>query len=149
MATDKCSPLDRDHAPPDGRPVGERNRRTRLEKGLPTELVDWLHRTVRVHAHLLAIVRLYGNPSKAGGQSNEGDAYAGRAARGDRTMLYDALTVARDELDGIREEVHRAMDSAPPTSHPPGSLGKVEVMRERMARGDSVFIAGDATTHVA
>lgn len=148
MDADPCSPFDRDRTP-GAAGGGERNRRTRLEKGLPPDLVDWLHRTVRVHAHLVAIVRLYGNPSKAGGQSNEGDAYAARAAQGDRTLLYDALTIARDELDGIREEVHRVMESAPATSHPPGSWGKVEVMRERMARGDSVFIAGDATSHVA
>lgn len=150
MAADKCSPIDREAVLPGGGQCGgEHNRRTRLEKGLPPELVNWLHRTVRVHAHLLAIVRLYGNPSKAGGQSNEGEAYAARAARGDRTMLYDALTVARDELDAVREEVHQAMESAPPTSHPPGSWGKVEVMAERMARGDSLFIRTDATTDVA
>lgn len=148
MSLDPCSPLDRDgDLPGPGSPRGG-NRRTRLEKGLPEELVGWLHRTTRVHAHLLAVVRLYGNPSRAGGQSKEGDTYAARAARGDRTMLYDALTVARDELDEIREEVHRAMESASPTAHPPGTREKVEVMRERMSRGHSVFIPGDATTHV-
>jgi hypothetical protein len=124
----------------------EGHRRTRLEKGLPPELVGWLHRVVRVHAHLLAIVRLYGNPSKAGGQSNEGEAYAARAARGDRTLLYDCLTVSRDELDEIREQVEAVMDAAPPTTSPPGSAGKVEVMVERYARGDSLFVHGDATS---
>jgi len=112
-------------------------------------VVGWLHRTVRVHAHLLSIVRLYGNPSKAGGQSNEGEAYAARAARGDRTMLYDALTVAREEIDAIREEVHTVMESAPPTVHPPGSPGKVEEMARRLHHGDSLFIAGDAETDLA
>jgi hypothetical protein len=124
----------------------EIHRRTRLEKGLPAELVRWLHRVVRVHAHLLAIVRLYGNPSKAGGQSNEGEAYAARAARGDRSLLYDCLTVSRDELDEIRAEVQALMDSAPPTTSPPGSPGKVEAMVERYARGDSLFVHGDATS---
>jgi hypothetical protein len=121
------------------------HRRTRLEKGLPPELVGWLHRVTRVHAHLLAIVRLYGNPSKAGGQSNEGEAYAARAARGDRTLLYDCLTVSRDELDDIRNEVQALMDAAPPTAHLPGSPAKVEVLVERYARGDSLFVQGDAT----
>lgn len=144
MACDKCSPIDHRELPPGAGDIGEHNRRTRLEKGLPKELVGWLHRTVRVHAHLLAIVRLYGNPSRAGGQSNEGEAYAARAARGDRTMLYDALTVAREELDAIREEVHQVMESAPPTKHRPGSPEKVEVMAERLHRGDSLFIAADA-----
>jgi hypothetical protein len=149
MAFDKCSPENLLPLPPGIGESGEHNRRTRLEKGLPAELVGWLHRTVRVHAHLLSIVRLYGNPSKAGGQSNEGEAYAARAARGDRTMLYDALTVAREELDAIREDVHRVMESAEPTEHPPGSPGKVEVMAERLYRGDSLFIARDAKSDLS
>jgi hypothetical protein len=148
MASDKCSPIDRLELPPGIGLSGEHNRRTRLEKGLPPELVNWLHRTVRVHAHLLSIVRLYGNPSKAGGQSLEGEAYAARAARGDRTMLYDAITVAREELDAIREEVHNVMESAPATEHPPGSAGKVEVMAERLERGDSLFISGDVKSDI-
>ena len=51
--------------------------------------------------------------------------------------------MAREEIDAIREEVHQVMESAPPTSHPPGAPGKVEVMAERLYRGDSLFIAGD------
>jgi len=123
----------------------ENHRRTRLEKGLPPELVGWLHRVPRVHAHLLAIVRLYGNPSKAGGQSNVGEAYAARAARGDRTLRYDALTITRDELDDIHNEVQSLMDAARPTVHPPGSSGKVGVMVERSLNGESLFVHGDAT----
>lgn len=149
MAGDNCSPENHVQMPPGIGDIGQHNRRTRLEKGLPEELVGWLHRTVRVHAHLLSIVRLYGNPSKAGGQSNEGEAYAARAARGDRTMLYDALTVAREELDAIREQVHQVMESAPPTMLPPGSPGKVEVLAERFYRGDSLFIARDAKTYLS
>lgn len=144
MTQDKCSPIDRHEIIPGVGSSGENLRRTRLSKGLPEELLGWLRRTVRVHAHLLAIVRLYGNPEKAGGQSLEGEAYAARAARGDRTMLFDCLTVARDELDEIREEVHRVMESATPTDFPPGSRGKVDVMRDRMHRGESIFIEGDA-----
>ena len=149
MACDHCSPEVPPQVPHGIGGFGEHNRRTRLEKGLPAELVGWLHRTVRVHAHLLSIVRLYGNPSKAGGQSNEGEAYAARAARGDRTMLFDALTVAREEIDAIREEVYRVMESALPTVHPPGSPGKVEEMAQRLHRGDSLFITGDAETDLA
>jgi hypothetical protein len=144
MAQDKCSPIDREEIIPGAGPSGEHIRRTRLSKAIPEELVGWLRRTVRVHAHLLAIVRLYGNPEKAGGQSLEGEAYAARAARGDRTMLFDCLTVARDELDAIREEVHRVMEAAPPTDFPPGSRGKVDVMRDRMHRGESIFIEADS-----
>lgn len=148
MDTDKCSPIDREGVVPGAGASGTQGRRTRLEKGLAPELADWLRRTVRVHAHLLAIVRLYGNPSKAGGQSREGEAYAARAARGDRTMLYDALSVARDELDTIREEVYRVMESASPTKHPPGSPEKVAIMAERLHRGESLFITGDGSTDV-
>lgn len=147
MTDDKCSPIDRECLAPGL--TAKNNRRTRLEKGLPPELVKWLHRTVRVHAHLLAVVRLYGNPSKAGGASLEGEAYAARAARGDRTMLYDALTVAREELDAIREEVHGVMEAATATDHAPGSWGKVEVMADRLHRGESLFIAGDRASDVA
>jgi len=142
VTDDKCLSIDRGHLVPGS--VAKDNRRTRLEPGLPPELVRWLHRVVRVHAHLLSIVRLYGNPSKAGGQSNEGEAYAARAARGDRTLLYDCLTVSRDELDEIRTEVETVMDAASPTTSLPGSPEKVEVMVERYARGDSLFVQGDA-----
>jgi hypothetical protein len=144
MDLDKCSPIDRQSIVPGAGAIGENKRRTRLDKGLPEELGAWIRRTIRVHAHLLAIVRLYGSPEKAGGQSLEGEAYAARAARGDRTMLYDALSVARDEIDGIRSEIETVMDAAPPTIHPPGSPGKVEIMAERMFRGESIFIDGDA-----
>lgn len=123
---------------------GDPHRRTRLEKGLPPELVTWLHRTARVHAHLLMIVRLYGNPSQGGRLSNDGEGYPARAARGDRTLLFDALTVSRDELDAIREEVYAVMQSTPPTSHPPGTAGKVDVMAARFVAGDSLFVDGDA-----
>jgi len=37
------------------------------------------------------------------------------------------------------------MDAAPPTAHLPGSPAKVEVLVERYARGDSLFVQGDAT----
>jgi hypothetical protein len=143
MDADKCSPEDREPAPAPKATV-EKNRRTRLDKDLPGELVPWLHRTARVHAHLMGIVRLERNPEKAGGQSLEGEAYAARVARGDRTILYECLTLARDELDAIRQEIGHVMDAATPTQHPPGSGGKVEVMRERMHRGESIFIDDDA-----
>ncbi len=120
-------------------------RRTRIESDIPPQLRAWLHRVTRCHAHLLAIVKLYGNPSKAGGQSNEGETYQARAARGDRTLLYDALTLTRDELDAIREEVQLQMDAAPPTAHEPGTPGKVAEMVARADRGESLFIQGDRT----
>jgi hypothetical protein len=101
-------------------------------------------RTTRVHAHLCAIVRLYGRPDRAGGQSNEGEAYAARAARGDRTLLYDALTVSRDELDEIRADIERQMDTVTPTTALPGTAAKVQELAARMARGETLFVDRDA-----
>jgi len=121
----------------------ESGRRTRLRPGTCQQLAGWLHRTARVHAHLCAIVRLYGAPEKAGGQSNQGDTYAERAARGDRTLLYEALTLSRDEIDAIRAEVDAVMDAAPPTPAAPGTADKVSEMARRAERGESLFIEGD------
>ena len=122
------------------------NRRTRLSHSIGSTLADWLRRTARVHAHLCAIVRLYGNPERAGGQSLQGNAYAARAASGDRTLLHEALTSSIDELTAIRELVEKAMASAAPTAAAPGTKDKVEEMRLRVERGDSLFIEGDGST---
>ncbi len=89
------------------------------------------------------MVRLYGAPEKAGGQSLQGDTYVARAASGDRTLLYESLTVALDEIGRIRDEVDAQMASAPPTPAAPGTPEKVEEMRRRMERGDALFIDGD------
>jgi hypothetical protein len=99
----------------------------------------------RCHAHLCAIVRLYGSPDKAGGQSLQGETYAGRAARGDRTLLYDCLTVTVDELLAVREEIQAVIDAAEPTAAEPGSKEKVDEMARRAERGESLFIQGDGT----
>lgn len=120
------------------------NRRTRLEKQLPDEMKAWLRRAAMTHAHLCYIVRLFGNPSKAGGTSLAGETFEARAARGDRTLLYDALGYCGEELAAIRAEVQAAMDAAPPTAAPPGSAEKVAVMVARAERGESIFIPGDA-----
>ena len=124
--------------------ASERNRRTRIRSRACELLVTWLHRVARCHAHLCAIVRLYGDPSKAGGQSNQGETYAARAARGDRTLLYDAITVTIDELVDIRDEIQTSMDAAEPTEATPGTTNKVDEMAARAERGESLFVAGDA-----
>jgi hypothetical protein len=97
----------------------------------------------RVHAHLCAIVRLYGDPTKAGGQSNQGETYAARAARGDRTLLYDAVGLSIDELTEIREQIQKVIDAAVPTAAAPGSKDKVIEMARRAERGESLFVDGD------
>lgn len=123
----------------------EAGRRTRLAPGTCPRLAGWLHRTARVHAHLCAIVRLYGRPDRAGGTSLQGETYAARAARGDRTLLYEALTLSIDELAEIRREVDAVMEQAPPTPHGPGTPGKVDEMARRVERGEALFIDGDGS----
>lgn len=120
---------------------GDANRRTRIRNRVWQALVGWLHRITRCHAHLCAIVRLYGDPSRAGAGTGQ---YAKRAAEGDPTLLYDALTVTIDELVEVRNEIQQHMDSAEPTTAPPGSKAKVEAMARRMDRGESLFVDGDA-----
>jgi hypothetical protein len=88
-------------------------------------------------------VRLYGSPDKAGGQSLQGETYAARAARGDRTLLYDAITVTVEELLAVREEIQAVIDAAEPTTAQPGSKEKVDEMARRAERGESLFIEGD------
>lgn len=121
----------------------ETGRRTRLRPGTDPQVAGWLHRVARCHAHLCAIVRLYGDPSKAGGQSNQGETYAARAARGDRTILYDAIGVTVDELVAVREEIQVVIDAATPTTAEPGTAAKVEEMARRAERGESLFVEGD------
>lgn len=124
--------------------TSERNRRSRIAAEVDPRLRGWLQRTAVIHAGLTAVVRLYATPTKAGGQSNEGDVYASRAAAGDPSLLADALGTARDRADQLRAEVLEVMDSAPPTPHPPGTTGKVDAMVERAAKGLSLFVRGDA-----
>lgn len=88
-------------------------------------------------------MRLYGQPERAGGESLQGNAYAQRAASGDRTILHEALTLSIDELGQIREEVEVVMASATPTPAQPGTAAKVDEMAKRMERGESLFIKGD------
>jgi hypothetical protein len=121
----------------------EAGRRTRIAPGTCPRLKGWLHRSARVHAHLCAIIRLYGNPDKAGGQSNQGETYAARAARGDRTLLYDAIGLSIDELVEIRDDIQAAIDAAVPTTAGPGTADKVSEMARRAERGESLFVDGD------
>ena len=121
----------------------EPNRKTRLEKSVPPILRGWLMRTTRVHAHLCAIVRLYGRPDRAGGQSNEGEAYAARAARGDPTLLEDAYSLSIDELIDLRDEVRKVIYAAPPTAALPGTRAKVEELARRARAGQSLFVDTD------
>jgi hypothetical protein len=150
---DAQRPLFADATPPPSRAApshakakknSEPNRRTRLRSGLPKPVHNWLIRISRVHAHLCYTVRLFARPETAGGQSLEGETYAARAARGDRTLIHDSCLLGRDELDAIVAEVQAVMDAAPPTESLPGTSSKVDEMERRAARGESIFVDKDA-----
>jgi hypothetical protein len=127
----------------------EPGRRTRIAASVDPQLRTWLHRFARIHAHIAGMVRLYGRPDRAGGQSLHGETYAERAARGDRTLLYDLAGLVVDEVGAIRAEIQTAMDDTEPTPHPPGTTGKVSEMERRAIRGESLFNANDATVDVS
>lgn len=131
-----------DFLTPSGRP--DPNRRTRIAAEVDHELRGWLKRAAAAHAHIACIVRLFGNPARAGGASLQGEDYAERLARGDRTILHDCVTFVRDEMDELRRDIERRMDDTPPTAHLPGTPQKVAVLAERMANGHSLFLDGDA-----
>ena len=120
------------------------HRRTRMSITADPQIKAWLRRTASCHAHLCYIVRLFGRPETAGGQSLQGEDYAARAARGDRTLLFDALSVVADEIDGIRTEVLRKMDSAQPTTARPGTADKVQ--RDLPSRYESAHLARAAAS---
>lgn len=95
-------------------------------------------RVTRCHAHLCTVVRIYGNPEKAGGASNHGNDYVRRAASGDRSILHDALIRTGHALYEIADEVEESLDLEPTTALP-GTPEKVEVMAERAAEGLPLF----------
>jgi hypothetical protein len=89
-------------------------------------------------------VRLYGDPDRAARNANN-TIYHARAAAGDPSILHDAITVTIDELVEIRDEIQQHMDAAAaPTSAAPGTTDKVEELRRRAERGESLFVDGDA-----
>jgi hypothetical protein len=122
------------------------NRRARFKADLCPQLRNWLVRCSRVHAKICTLVRLYAEPSRAGGQSNLGDTYAARAARGDRTLLFDALNSCSIELGTLRDEVSAEMAKAAPTKAKSGSHEKVAEMTRRFQRGEWLFIEGDGSS---
>lgn len=125
------------------RPQRTPERRVRMAASTDPTIRKWLRRVASLHAHLRYIVRLFGSPEIAGGQSLDGETYAERAARGDRTLLYDALGYVDDQVVELRAEIARKMASAPPTTAAPGSADKVCVMFERAEAGFDLFIDGD------
>ena len=119
--------------------------RLRWPADLNPKLRKWLTRVQRVQAHLRSTMLIYSARRNVGGDSLIGNhAYSDRAANHDRTILHDALILARDEYDEVIREVQAVMDSPKPTSAAPGSRDKVEQMELRARNGFSIFVEGDA-----
>lgn len=120
-------------------------RRVRWPDDLDPKLRKWLTRVQRVHAHLRSTLSIYGTRRNVGGDSLIGNhAYNDRAKNYDRTILHDALLLARDEYDEVIREVQTVMDSPKATMAAPGSREKVAVMELRARAGFSIFVDGDA-----
>ena len=123
------------------------NRRTRLApkktragaRRLPPRIHSWLIRTTRVHASLCYLVRCFGREH----HTDEGDTVEARAARNDRTLLYDFWTQNIVELEQLRTELSAEMEPHA-TAHPPGTPGKVDELERRAARLQNLFRDGDA-----
>lgn len=128
--------------------------RVRWPDDLDPQLRKWLTRVQRSIAHLRSTMLIYSEQRNVGGDSAKkagwrvnpvaNTAYNERVASNDRTILYDALTLALDEFVEVREQVQKVMDSAAPTQAPPGSREKVEAMERRARAGFSIFVDGDA-----
>lgn len=119
--------------------------RARWPDDLDPQLRRWLTRVQRMQAHLRSTLLIYSTQRNVGGDSLIGNTdYADRAARADRTILYDALTLAIDEFADVRDAVGAVMDSAPPTRALPGSQEKIRVMCQRARSGFSIFVENDS-----
>lgn len=118
--------------------------RVRWPDDLDPKLRKWLTRVQRVQAHLRSTLLIYSARRNVGGDSLIGNhAYNQRAASYDRTILHDALLLARDEYDELIREVQTVMDSPKPTKAVPGTPEKVAVMEQRARGGFSIFIEAD------
>jgi hypothetical protein len=116
---------------------------------LHPQIRAWLRRVAMLHAHLQWLVRLFRRPETAGGQSLQGEDFAARAAAGDRSLIFDALTFLGDQIADLRQEIANEMANTPPTTAIPGSAEKVAVMFARAEAGYDLFIDGDAKVDVS
>jgi len=116
-------------------------RRTRLSNSLDKQTSGWLRRVIRVHARLCEIVSRFGQkPLK------RCDELALRIEQGDRTLLHDCVSVAIHELQSVLDAIEASMRLAPPTDAMPGSAAKIEVLRQRFADSQELFVNGDTAT---
>lgn len=123
------------------------NRRTRFagrkQRGgptLPPKMHSWLIRTTRVHAALCYCARAFAKPPA----DTPGDTVEARAARRDRTLLFDFWAAAVAELTELQNELAADMEPVTSVPHRPGSPEKIETLAARAARLESLFRDDDA-----
>lgn len=116
-------------------------RRTRLATCLDKQTTSWLRRVIRVHARLCEIVSRFGQKPL-----RRCDELAQRIEQGDRTLLHDCVSVAIAELQLVLSEIEASMRHAPPTDALPGSAAKIEVLRQRFADSQELWVDGDSQT---
>lgn len=123
------------------------NRRSRFSKKkqrggptLPPKMHSWLIRTTRIHAALCYCARVFAKPPA----DTPGDTVEARAARRDRTLLYDFWAHAINELTELQNELAADMEPTASVPHRPGSPEKVEALAARAACLQSLFRDDDA-----
>jgi hypothetical protein len=119
-------------------------RRTRLSNSLDKKTLGWLRRVIRVHARLCEIVSRFGQkPLKRCDEMGQ------RIAAGDRTLLHDCVSVAIYELQSVLDAIEASMRGAPATDALPGSAAKIEVLRQRFAGSQFLWVDGDRACDAA
>lgn len=112
----------------------------RWPDGMCPKLRRLATRAARLQAHIRTTLTMYAKPI----DQNQSPAYQERALRQDRTMLFDCMCLVADESTAIRDELLAIMDSVKPTTAPPGTREKVDIMEARARAGYSIFVDGDA-----
>jgi len=72
-----------------------------------------------------------------------------RIAQGDRTLLHDCVSVAIYELQSVLDAIETSMRGAPATDALPGSAAKIEVLRQRFAGSQFLWVDGDRACDAA
>lgn len=74
---------------------------------------------------------------------NRRDEFAQRMREADRTLLLDVAAHGIAELEAVKSQIETEMRRTPATSAEPGSAEKIEVLRQRFAKAQALWIDGD------
>ena len=118
-------------------------RRIRIARSVRRPIVPLLRVAKKVLGEARLACDLYSQPHRAGGASLAGDVYAEGAAAGDPRILADAITRAVAEL-GVGAARLEEITEPTPTLALPGTAEKLEVMRQRFERFESLHSKRDA-----